>query len=153
MTGELGEKRFELLAQLVPEGKVLGFLKNPQGENSEWQTRDVETAARALDRQLIVVGASSEAELEKGFLKFVESGVTGIVVENDASFDARRAQIIALAARHRIPAIYHIREFPAEGGLMSYGPNLEDGYFQLGIQVGRVLKGANPADSPVVRPT
>src|SRR5262249_54073232 len=94
-----------------------------------------------------------EAELERGFASLAEHGAGGLVVEPDATFDARRERLIALAAAHRIPAIYHIREFPASGGLMSYGPSFLDAYYQLGVQAGRVPKGAKIADLPVVRPT
>lgn len=153
MTGALGGKRLELLTQLVPQAEIVGLLTNPQGENAEPEIRDVQAAAHALGRRPVVVRASTETELERSFSTLVGSGVTALVVENDPSFDARRDQLMALAAHHRIPAIYHIREFPAAGGLMSYGPSLVDGYYQLGVQTGRVLKGAKVADLPVVRPT
>lgn len=153
MTGALGGKRLELLTQLVPEAKVVGLLTNPQNENAEPEIQDIQTAAHTLGRRLVVVRASTETEWERSFSTLVDSGATALVVENDPSFDARRDQLMALAAHHRIPAIYHIREFPAAGGLMSYGPSLVDGYYQLGVQTGRVLKGAKVADLPVVRPT
>jgi putative ABC transport system substrate-binding protein len=151
MTGELGPKRLELLIQLVPGASVIGFLANAKNGYAETYAQDVRVAARAFGRPLVIVSADSE--LEKSFATFVEQGVKAVVVQNDASFDARRSELIQLAAKHHLPAIYHIREFPAEGGLMSYGPNLADSYYQGGLQTGRVLKGAAVADLPVVRPT
>jgi putative tryptophan/tyrosine transport system substrate-binding protein len=153
LTGALGGKRLELLIRLVPKAEVVGLLTNPQNENVRLETQDVEAAARSLGRRLVVVGASMETELEKSFSTLVESKAAALVVENDASFDSRRDQLMALAADHRMPTIYHIREFPEAGGLMSYGPRLADGYYQLGVQTGRVLKGADVADLPVVRLT
>jgi putative ABC transport system substrate-binding protein len=154
MSGVLGGKRLELLAQMIPNAGVVALLTNPQDVgDAESQTQDVQAAARTLGRRLIVVGASTEPELERSFAALVEGGATAVVVQNDPFFDTRRDQLIALAGRHRIAAIYHIREFPAAGGLMSYGPSLADAYQQVGIQAGRVLKGANVADLPVVQPT
>jgi putative ABC transport system substrate-binding protein len=153
MTGELAGKRLELLTQLVPAAKVVGFLTNAQGEISALHSREAEAAARALGRKLVVVAASITTELAQSFSTLAANGVGALVVENDPAFDSRRDQLMALAADHRLPAIYHIREFPAAGGLMSYGPSLTDAYYQLGVQTGRVLRGANPADLPVIRPT
>lgn len=153
MTGELGPKRLELLLQLVPNASPIGFLANAENGYAETYAHDVRAAAGALNRPLIVVSTHAQNNLEKSFMTFVEDGVKALVVQNDASFDARRGELIQLAAKHRLPAIYHIREFPAEGGLMSYGPNLADAYYQAGLQTGRVLKGASVADLPVVRPT
>jgi putative ABC transport system substrate-binding protein len=153
MTGALGGKRLELLAQLVPKAQVVALLVNPQGEDADPQAHDVQVAADALGRRLVVVGASTEIELQTSFAALAESGAGALVLENDPFFDSRRGQIMALAADRRIPTIYHIREFPAAGGLMSYGPSLVGGYLQVGIQAGRILKGANAADLPVVRPT
>jgi putative tryptophan/tyrosine transport system substrate-binding protein len=154
MSGVLGRKRLELLAQLVPKADVVALLTNPQDVgDAESHTQDVQAAARTLGRRLIVVGASAEPELERSFTALVAGGATAVVVQNDPFFDTRRDQLIALAARHKIAAIYHIRELPAAGGLMSYGPSLADAYHQVGIQAGRILKGANVADLPVVQPT
>ncbi|HEV2547967.1 MAG TPA: ABC transporter substrate-binding protein [Stellaceae bacterium] len=151
MTGELGGKRLELLLQMVPDAEVVGFLTNPQGPDT--YLGDAREAADARGRRFVVVGASVVAELETAFSRLAESGAKALIVGNDPFFDAIRDRLIALAAQHAIPAIYHIREFPAEGGLMSYGASLVGAYRQLGIQTGRVLKGANPAELAVVRPT
>jgi putative ABC transport system substrate-binding protein len=154
LSGELGGKRLELLTQLAPQAEVVGLLTNPQDRGDAGsQIKDVQIAARTLGRRLVVVGASTGPDLAKAFSALVESRATALVVQNDPFFDTVRAQMIALAAQNRIPAIYHIREFPAGGGLMSYGPSLADAYHQAGILAGRVLKGARVADLPIVQPT
>jgi putative ABC transport system substrate-binding protein len=154
LSGELGGKRLELLTQLVPPAEVIGLLTNPQDRgDADAQIKDVQIAARILGRRLVVVGASTGPDLDKSFSVAVDSGVTALVVQNDPFFDTVRAQMIALAARYRLPTIYHIREFPAGGGLMSYGPSLADAYRQAGILAGRVLKGTKVTDLPVVQPT
>jgi putative ABC transport system substrate-binding protein len=117
------------------------------------QTKDVQAAGQNLGKRVVVVGASTDAELEKAFATLVEAGAKAVVVQNDPYFDSKREYLIALAAKRRVPAIYHIREFPAEGGLMSYGASLVRAYHQAGIQAGRILKGASVADQPVVQPT
>jgi putative tryptophan/tyrosine transport system substrate-binding protein len=153
MSGELTGKRLELLARLVSPGRTVAFLTNPSGQRSSSRTKDFEGAARSLDRTFIVADASNDAELDSIFSKLAENRIGGVVVENDPFFDSRREHLIGLTAQRSIPAIYHIREFPVAGGLMSYGASLVDAYYQMGIQAGRFLKGANLADLPVVRPT
>jgi putative ABC transport system substrate-binding protein len=152
MSGELTGKRLELLARLVSSGRI-AFLTNSRGQSSSSRTKDFEGAARSLSRTFIVVDASNDAELDSVFSKLAENRVGGVVVENDPFFDSRREHLIRLTAQLSIAAIYHIREFPVAGGLMSYGASLVDAYYQMGIQAGRFLKGANIADLPVVRPT
>jgi putative ABC transport system substrate-binding protein len=137
----------------VPTASPIGLLVNPRSDTVEPETQDVERAARALGRELVIARASTEPEVAESVAFLVKSGVGALVVENDPAFDTMRDRIMALAAQHRLPAIYHIREFPAAGGLISYGPSLAEGYRQLGVQTGRVLKGAAVADLPVVRPT
>lgn len=151
MTGELGGKRLELLLDMVPAAAVVGFLTNPRSPDIE--VHGAQEAAGARGRHFVVAGASAVGELDNAFSRLVESGAKALIVGNDPFFDTAREQLITLAARHAIPAIYHIREFPAAGGLMSYGASLVGAYHQLGIQTGRVLKGANPAELAVVRPT
>ena len=154
MSGELTGKRLELLAQLVPSGSAIAFLANPSGlQSSSKYSKDVERAARALGRAFVIVEANTDTQLDSVFSNLAQSKVGGVVVENDPFFDSRREHLIRLAAQRSIPAIYHIREFPVDGGLMSYGASLVDAYYQMGIQAGRFLKGANIADLPVVRPT
>ena len=150
MSGALAGKRLELVTQLIPAAGVVALLTNPKGAGTDSQIKDAELAAQTLGRRLVVVEASTDAELDTSFTTLVASGAAALVVENDPFFDSRR---IALAGRHAIPAIYHIREFPTAGGLMSYGASLVDAYYQMGIEAGRILKGASIADLPVVRPT
>ena len=113
----------------------------------------MERAAQSLGRKVLVQNAIIDEDLERAFSALSKQSIAGVVVENDAYFDSRREQIIELAMRRPIPAIYHIRDFPASGGLISYGANLADAYYQIGVQVSRVLKGARVTDLPVIRPT
>jgi putative tryptophan/tyrosine transport system substrate-binding protein len=153
-SGELGGKRLGLLVRLVSNADVAGLLTNPQNRgDATTQTKDVGAAAKMLGLKLVVVGASTESELDASFASLAKAGVKALVVQNDPSFDAQRDRIIALAAQRRIPAIFHIREYPAGGALMSYGASLVDAYRQVGVQAGRVLKGARIGDLPVMQPT
>lgn len=153
MSGELTGKRLELLSRLLPAGGVIGFLTNTKGVQSSLAAKDFELAAPTMGREPLIVGASTDAEIDSAFSLLVQKRVGGLVVENDPFFDSRRERLIQLTAERSMPAIYHIREYPVAGGLMSYGANLVDAYNQMGVQVGRILKGANIADLPVVRPT
>jgi len=153
MSGELTGKRLGLLSQLLPAGSIIGFLTNTKGIQSSLRVSDFKLAAAAIGREALIVEASTDAEIDEAFSTLVQKRIGGLVVENDPYFDSRRAQLIQLAAQRAIPAIYHIREFPVAGGLMSYGANLVDAYYQMGVLVGRVLKGAAIADLPVARPT
>jgi putative tryptophan/tyrosine transport system substrate-binding protein len=153
MSGELTGKRLELLAQLVPQRGTIAFLMNTNGVRTCFKAKEAENAAQALGRSLIVVEASTDAALDNGFSMLEKNRIVGLVVENDPFFDSRREHLIDRTARLSIPAIYHIREFPAAGGLLSYGASLVEAYYQMGIQVGRVLKGAKIDDLPIVRPT
>jgi putative ABC transport system substrate-binding protein len=153
MSGELTGKRLGLLSQVLPPGGVIGFLTNIKGVQSSLRAEDFRLAAAGLGREPLVAGASTDAEIDSAFSLLVQKRVVGMVVENDPFFDSRRERLIQLTADRSIPSIYHIREFPLAGGLMSYGANLVDAYNQMGVQVGRILKGANISDLPVVRPT
>jgi putative ABC transport system substrate-binding protein len=153
MSGELTGKRLGLLSQVLPPGGVIGFLTNTKGVQSSLRAEDFRLAAAGLGREPLVAGASTDTEIESAFSLLVQKRVVGMVVENDPYFDSRRERLVQLTAERSIPAIYHIREFPLAGGLMSYGANLVDAYNQMGVQVERILKGANIADLPVVRPT
>jgi putative tryptophan/tyrosine transport system substrate-binding protein len=153
LTGELGAKRLGLLCELVPRVRAVALLLNPQDPAADLQRQDVQVAAEALGLRLLVLHASSEADFESSFAMLVQERIGALVVENDPFFDSRRDQIMSLAARYAIPAIYHIREFPAAGGLMSYGASLSDAYRQAGNYTGRILKGEKPGDLPVMQPT
>ena len=113
----------------------------------------VAAAAQTFGRELVAQAAATDAEIEEGFAALVKAGATALLVQNDPFFDSRRSQIVALSSRHRMPGIFHIREFPADGGLMSYGASLSDTYRQVGVYAGKILRGAKPDNLPVLRPT
>ena len=153
MSGELTGKRLQLLSQLLPTGGVIGFLTNNKGVQSSLRSEDFKLAAAGMGREPLITGASTDAEIDGAISLLVQKRIVGLVVENDPFFDSQRERLIRLTAERSIPAIYHIREFPLAGGLMSYGANLVDAYNQMGVQAGRILKGANINDLPVIRPT
>jgi putative tryptophan/tyrosine transport system substrate-binding protein len=154
-TGDLSGKRLELLCAMVPAAHVIGLLVNPRfgAEAAAQQRLAVSAAAKELGRELVVQEAATEAEIESGFAAFVKADVTGLIVQNDPFFDSRRSLVVALSSSNRLPGIFHIREYPADGGLMSYGASLSDTYRRLGVYAGKVLRGAKPDDLPVLRPT
>jgi ABC-type uncharacterized transport system substrate-binding protein len=154
-TGDLGGKRLELLCAMVPRARRVGLLLNPRfgGEASEQFRQSISAAAQSLGREWVAQAAVMDAEIEAAFAKFVAAGVDSLVVQNDPFFDSRRNLIVALSSRHQLPGIFHIREFPADGGLMSYGASLSDTYRQVGVYTGKILRGAKPDDLPVLRPT
>jgi putative ABC transport system substrate-binding protein len=149
----LGPKQLELLHELVPKAVVIGMLVNPDFPDAKNQARQGQEAARALRLQIYVVNASNERGLESAFASLVQRGIRALLVGNDAFFNSHRVQLVALAARHAIPAIYAFREFVTAGGLMSYAPSLVDAYRQAGVYTGRILNGARPGDLPVMQPT
>jgi putative tryptophan/tyrosine transport system substrate-binding protein len=149
----LGAKRLELLHELVSKATVIGVLVNPTYPDAESQSKDAREAARMFGQEAHIVNASSEGELNAVFALLVQLKAGILLVTADAFFLSRRDQLVALAARHSIPALYWAREFVFAGGLMSYGPDIGDGYHQAGVYAGRILKGAKPADLPVVQPT
>jgi putative ABC transport system substrate-binding protein len=149
----LGAKRLELLHQLVPSTSAVALLLNPNNPEAIPQPADFETAARRLGREFHVLNAGTESEIEAAFAALIERRVAALVVGGDPFFVSRRRHLIALATRHAIPAIYSLREFVADGGLMSYGNSLTEAYWQAGLYAGRVLKGARPADLPVQQAT
>jgi putative ABC transport system substrate-binding protein len=154
-TGDLGGKRLELLCAMAPSAHLVGLLLNPRfgSEAADQHRQAVAAAAQTLGRELIVQSATTDAEIEAGFAALVKAGITALMVSNDPFFDSRRSQIVALSARHRLPGIFHVREFPADGGLMSYGASLTDTYRQIGVYAGKILRGAKPDDLPVLQPT
>ena len=153
LTIELDAKRFEILSELVPDAKVVGALVNANRPGVEVQEQDLRAAAKATGRELILLRTGDLRDIEAAFATLAERKVAALVVGADAFFNNNRQQIVVLAARHAMAAVYQWREFPAEGGLLSYGPNLSDAYRQSGLYVGRILKGEKPADLPVIQPT
>ena len=150
---ELTPKRLELLSELVPQAKVIALLVNPNNSNTEIIIRDMPEAARAKGVQLPILKAGTESEIDAAFATLVELHAGGLVVAGDPFFFSRREQLLALASRHAVPANYMWREFPAAGGLISYGTKVTEAFRQAGSYVGRILKGAKPADLPVQQTT
>jgi putative tryptophan/tyrosine transport system substrate-binding protein len=150
----MGPKRLELLHEAVPNATAIGFLVNPTNLSlAEPSTRDMQAAAATLGLQLLVLNAGSERELETAFAELVQRGAGALLTDLDLFFYGRRGQLAALAARHAIPVMNGEREMTVAGGLMSYAASLTDSYRQAGVYVGRILKGARPADLPVLQPT
>jgi putative ABC transport system substrate-binding protein len=150
---ELGEKRLDLLHQLVPKAAAIGALVNPTNANAETDIKETQFAASALGLQLHVVNASSACDIDKAFATLVELRADALFVGTDAFFGSRIDQIVALAARHRLPAMYSGAFSVQSGGLISYGSSAVDVDRQGGVYTGRILKGEKPADLPVTQPT
>jgi putative ABC transport system substrate-binding protein len=153
MTIELMPKRLELLSELVPQARVIALLVNPTNPNTERIIRDVQEAARLKGVQLPILKAGAESEFEPAFASLVQLHAGALVVGADPFFFGRCEQLVALAARHALPAIYEWREFATAGGLISYGSSLADTWRQLGIYAGKILKGTKPADLAIQQPT
>ena len=146
-------KQLALLRELVPKLDVIGFLVNPTAPFAESETREAQTAARALGVQLNVLNASTERDLEPAFTTFLQQRARALLVQSDGFMNTHVGELVALAAGHAIPMVGVPREFARGGGLMAYGPSLEEAHRQGGIYVARILKGAKPAELPVVLPT
>jgi putative tryptophan/tyrosine transport system substrate-binding protein len=137
----------------VPQAAAIAYLMNPRNPNGDIELRDAETAAVALGKEMLVLRASSEVELDIAFVTMAQQRREALVVASDPFFWTRRDRLASLAARHPIPAIYYLREFAEAGGLMAYGNNLTDMYRQVGLYVGRILKGEKPGDLPIQQST
>jgi ABC-type uncharacterized transport system substrate-binding protein len=144
-------KRLELLRQLMPKAGTIAYLMNPNNPNREFD--NVQAAARSVGQQILVLNADGSREIDTAFATIAQQGVAALVVASDPLFFDRRDQLIALAARQAVPAIYYLRAFSQAGGLLSYGNNLADMYRQVGTYTGRVLNGESPADLPVMQST
>ena len=150
---ELSAKKLGLLHDLLPQATTIAACLNPSNANTESQSRDLQAAGRALNLQIEIVNAGNEREIDAAFATFVQKRAGALIVGSDPFYHARRAQLIGLAQRHAIPAVYPFRAFVADGGLMSYGTSINDAYRQAGVYVGRILKGEKPAVLPVVQST
>jgi putative ABC transport system substrate-binding protein len=150
---EMGPKRVELAHQLVPNGSALATLINSKFPLTLAEARDMQAAAHALDLQLAVLDASTEGEIDAVFAGLARQKVDALLINTDPFLFGQREQIVQLAARYKIPTLYFLREFVDAGGLMSYGPNINNGYRQAGIYVGRILKGEKVGELPIVQPT
>ena len=153
LSTEMESKRFGLLRAVVPQAAIIGVLLNPVFPSAANQLREMQEAARTLGLQVIVMQATNESEIDASFASLVQHRADALLVGNDSFFMMSRNQLTSLAARYSLPAIYSFPEFPAAGGLMSYGIDLADSYRQIGNYAGQVLKGAKPADLPVLQPS
>jgi putative ABC transport system substrate-binding protein len=151
-TSQLAPKRLDLLCQLVPQATLVGYLDNV-ATGSDSVRSDFVAAARSLGRQVVILNAGTEQEIDAAFDAMAKQQVGAIVVSTDANLNSRQDQIVALAARHALPAIYPVRGPVEKGGLMSYGTLGADMFRLAGIYTGRILKGEKPADLPVMLPT
>jgi putative ABC transport system substrate-binding protein len=150
---ELGAKQLGLLRELLPTAARIGLLVNPTNANVEGVTKDVTAEAPTLGVQIDVVQASDSREIEAAFTTLVRNKANALLIGSDVFFSSRRVQLATLTTRHAIPAVQNVREFAEVGGLMSYGTSLKEVFRQLGVYTGRILKGAKPADLPVVQST
>jgi putative ABC transport system substrate-binding protein len=139
------------LRELVPHAATIGVLLNPDNPQSSQQTKDIEQASQAMKLPVRVLQAAAEAEIDIAFDTIMQERIPALLVASDPFFSERGKQIVALAARHAVPAMYQFREFPQAGGLASYGIRLTEAYHQSGEYVGRILKGAAPGELPFVR--
>jgi putative ABC transport system substrate-binding protein len=153
LTLSLGPKRLGLLREMIPNGSTIAVLVNPSFAGTETRMREIEDAARNIGQRLDFVSAASDGEIDGAFAEIGRRRREALLVAGDPFFNSRRARIVELAARHRIPAIYEWRDFVAVGGLMSYGTIISDLYRQIGVYAARVLKGDKPADLPVLQPS
>ena len=152
LTNEMEAKRLGLLHELVPGVPLIGVLLNPNYPPAAVQSQELERAAEIIGQRLFVSKANNDLEMDAAFALLVQQRVGALLAVGNPYFDTRRDRIIAFAARNRLPAMYHFREYAVAGGLISYGPSITDGYRQAGIYVGRILEGDKAADLPVVQP-
>lgn len=153
LTNELEPKRLGILRDLLPGLAVVGVLLNPNFPSAVGQVLALENAAQTTGQRLIVLRASNDTELESRLASLLQQGAGALLVAADPYFDTKRDRLVAFAAQNKLPAIYQFREFTVAGGLISYGPSITDSYRHAGAYVGQILKGAKPADLPVLQPT
>jgi putative ABC transport system substrate-binding protein len=153
LTATMEPKRLGLLREMVPRAVTIGVLLNPNFGPAASQLRDLQEAARAISVQIHVLNAATDRELDAVFETVSQQHIPALAVTADPFFDTRRDKLVALAARHAVSTIYHFREFTAAGGLMSYGVDSLETYRQVGVYAGQILKGAKPADLPVLQPS
>jgi putative ABC transport system substrate-binding protein len=151
--GLLGEKLLEMLRQIVPTATTIGVLVGPESSDTIVERRDVEMAAQAAHQKLIISGVGNVSDIEAAFATFADGAVGALFTGSGAFLHSQRERIAALAASHRLPAIYGIREFAEAGGLISYGGSIIDAYRQVGIYAGRILRGEKAANLPIMRST
>jgi putative tryptophan/tyrosine transport system substrate-binding protein len=152
-SGVVGTKRLELLREFVPRATIIAMLVNPNTAVTEAERKEVRGAAQKIGQQLVIFDVSSERDIETAFATFDQRGAGALLVGTGGFLNSKRERIVALADRYKLPASYSQREGVVAGGLMSYGTNITDAYRQVGIYVGRILKGEKPADLPVMQST
>jgi putative tryptophan/tyrosine transport system substrate-binding protein len=150
---DLSPKRIEMVSELVPGAKVIALLVNPNNAIAASTIQNSQEAARTKGVELLVLKASTESEIDAAFATLSQARAGALIQPSDVLFNNRLDQLVALASRHAVPTIYDWREYPAAGGLISYGPSRTGLWRQVGIYVGKILKGAKPADLPVEQPT
>jgi putative ABC transport system substrate-binding protein len=150
---EVASKRLELLIELVPTVTVIGLLTNPNNPRTDVEIGQLQAAARTVGKQILVVKARGERDLDVAFETLVQARASAVIIPAEPLFFLWREQLVALVARHALPAMYDVREYTTAGGLLSYGVNLTDTYRLIAGQVARILKGAKPADLPILQPT
>ena len=150
---EVASKRLELLIELVPTVTVIGLLTNPNNPRTDVEIGQLQAAARIAGKQILVVKASAERDFDVAFETLVQERASAVLIPAEPLFFGWRERLVALAARHALPAMYDVREYTAAGGLLSYGLSLTDAYRLIAGQVARILKGAKPADLPILQPT
>jgi putative ABC transport system substrate-binding protein len=152
-TARLGSKRLALLHEMAPTASPIAVLVNPTNPDTEDEAKDIQEAARSLGLQIVIVRAGNESDLDDAFAALLQQGARALIVGADTFFTSQRSQIAVRAARHSLPNIWVTRVEVEAGGLMCYGANIPGVYRQAGVYVGRILKGAKPADLPVQLPT
>jgi putative tryptophan/tyrosine transport system substrate-binding protein len=153
LTTVLEAKRLELLHELIPSVRIIALLVNPSSGSAKAEVQQAQEGADRLGIKLVVLNADNENAIDTSFETMIRDGAGAVVVASSAFFFSRRKQLVVLAARHAIPAIYQLREFTTDGGLMSYGASVAEAYHQVGIYTGRVLNGEKLADLPVIQPS
>jgi putative ABC transport system substrate-binding protein len=146
-------KRLDVLQQFVPGMVPIGVLVNPKYPDADGELRELQEAARTINRQISIAKASTEIEVDTAFATLVQQGAGAVLVVQDPFLNSQRGQVVALAVRHKLPAMYSQRDYVDIGGLASYGPQFADGYRLAGVYVGKILKGAKPDELPVQQPT
>ena len=152
-TSTVGAKRLQLLRELLPAATTFAFIVNPSNTRADSDVEEMETAARALGQQIIVAKAGTDRDLETAFATLAQRSIQALVIGGDPFFNGQAQQLVALASHYAIPTVYPLHEFATAGGLMSYGSSISDAYRQAGIYAGHILKGAKPADLPVMQST
>ncbi len=151
LSNDLEPKRLGLLHELFPSAAIFGALLNPKFPPAATQALELADAARAINRQVVFLNASTDAELDAAFAALVRQRAAAMLAAADPFFDTRRDRIIAFSAQQKLPAMYHFREYVVAGGLMSYGVSIPEAYRQVGIYTRKILDGAKPADLPVMQ--